>query len=662
MSLAEQIERVSSEFLREARQSPVLLADMAAMEKYLTESYDQRMMVELLQNADDCGSTRVAITQDGNDLYFANNGTPFDESDIRAICRSGSSGKERGKTIGYRGVGFKSTTSASDDILIYSNDTNFSFSKALCAKQLGVPKKNVPTVRIPFLLPALDDRVAINVDSLVQSGFTTVFVFRDAAKHSRVLSEIKKIDTDLFLFLRHVSECSIDLTGYQKSFQFTRTEMDYGYLFAPSANSNDKWRVVGDSATAIAFKERDGIVIQCDREEAVFHSCLPTLDRTPIRAKINGDFSTDPSRKHITEDSFTRRATEQAADIAAGIIKHVLTGEDATGVLEGGRNFLSVLNGSESLAPVSSAFSQAVQDRVKQIEFKDAGENTVTMSELRSAPQWLEPAEVAALKRSSDALSRGSLPNRISNNYSDAEAFVRRYSHTSYKTDEVAACLSDQNAAETVAPHTIAKIIAHGAQESRTREALRKEPLSIENATQWLTKTSGNKKTKLVEALRDECSDADLQYLEKKTGAKLIERQDDPKPQPKKQATRGVHVTRWRSAEQQAIEVEKYLGYNAVDVSKQNLGYDIESTAPKGDKRYVEVKSLQRDDASFTITNNEYTAAHTLGDDYFLCLMTPHKAIYIQNPLENLHFDRRVRQYEWVCDEYAGDEILLRED
>ena len=30
------------------------------------------------------------------------------------------------------------------------------------------------------------------------------------------------------------------------------------------------------------------------------------------------------------------------------------------------------------------------------------------------------------------------------------------------------------------------------------------------------------------------------------------------------------------------------------------------------------------------------------------------KAVYIQNPLKNLSFEKRIRQWEWVCDSYSG--------
>ena len=122
-------------------------------------------------------------------------------------------------------------------------------------------------------------------------------------------------------------------------------------------------------------------------------------------------------------------------------------------------------------------------------------------------------------------------------------------------------------------------------------------------------------------------------------------------------------IPRWRSAENACVEIEKFLGNEARDVSTQNLGYDVESTTPTGEKRYIEVKSVSKSDRSFSLTNNEYTAAHQYGDAYYICLLhhgdEKSKAIYIQNPLAKLHLEKRIRQWEWYCEEYQGEEIEI---
>ncbi|HZK62054.1 MAG TPA: hypothetical protein VFC41_08245 [Anaerovoracaceae bacterium] len=84
------IQEISQEFIREASNSPALLEDMASMEKYLAESYGERIFIELLQNADDAQSRHIHLVQQREHLFFANDGRPFNREDIIGISRSGA--------------------------------------------------------------------------------------------------------------------------------------------------------------------------------------------------------------------------------------------------------------------------------------------------------------------------------------------------------------------------------------------------------------------------------------------------------------------------------------------------------------------------------------------------------------------------------------------
>ena len=72
------IKQVSGSFLEEASASPRMLEDLAAMEKYMSESYDGRTFIELLQNADDAGAKRVCVSEIDNAVIVANDGRSFD--------------------------------------------------------------------------------------------------------------------------------------------------------------------------------------------------------------------------------------------------------------------------------------------------------------------------------------------------------------------------------------------------------------------------------------------------------------------------------------------------------------------------------------------------------------------------------------------------------
>ena len=62
---------------------------------------------------------------------------------------------------------------------------------------------------------------------------------------------------------------------------------------------------------------------------------------------------------------------------------------------------------------------------------------------------------------------------------------------------------------------------------------------------------------------------------------------------------------------------EEKKGCTVEDVSAENLGYDLRSTTPAGELRYIEVKA--RDGrGSVVLTSNEWSTAEQHNDDYFL--------------------------------------------
>ena len=275
------ISTISNTFIEEAKASPRMLEDLAAMEKYMSESYDGRTFVELIQNADDADSSRIRVECVGSTLIVANDGRSFDEDDIMAICRSGSSNKQRGKNIGYRGVGFKSATTISTEIIIYSAGVYFTFSKAQCAETLGMPESKVPTVRIPFLFDEgkLEHRVVLKIEELESEGFTTFFVFRNT-RIEKFKEELSGFNSGWLLFLRKISNAEINLPLKAFSCKVTRKRIGEDILIK-IVGSKEQWYITENEGVSLAFRYDDekGIVA-CNAEDAVFHCYLPTMDKT----------------------------------------------------------------------------------------------------------------------------------------------------------------------------------------------------------------------------------------------------------------------------------------------------------------------------------------------------------------------------------------------
>lgn len=119
-----------------------------------------------------------------------------------------------------------------------------------------------------------------------------------------------------------------------------------------------------------------------------------------------------------------------------------------------------------------------------------------------------------------------------------------------------------------------------------------------------------------------------------------------------------MSIKKWRSVEINLKEfLEKYTSVLKVtDVSKAHVGYDLKVQLKSGRTLHVEVKSIKGLNSDFEITNNELAVATELGEDYFVALVVDSEEIsnikMIQDPINALNFEKRVKAISWVCDNY----------
>jgi len=96
-------------------------------------SSKQRMIFELLQNADDTpAGDEVSFHIDAHEDYmlFMHNGIPFNRDDVEAITSAAESTKRHDrKKTGYKGIGFKSVFTDSEEVIIKSGGFLFAFKR-----------------------------------------------------------------------------------------------------------------------------------------------------------------------------------------------------------------------------------------------------------------------------------------------------------------------------------------------------------------------------------------------------------------------------------------------------------------------------------------------------------------------------------------------------
>jgi hypothetical protein len=112
-------------------------------EKAHAKDYHGREILELVQNADDSGikfprPNKVLVKLTEKALFVANTGTPFSPDGINSLMVSDNSPKQllKTKTIGYKGLGFRSILGWSSSIIISSGALTIGFDPDLAANWL----------------------------------------------------------------------------------------------------------------------------------------------------------------------------------------------------------------------------------------------------------------------------------------------------------------------------------------------------------------------------------------------------------------------------------------------------------------------------------------------------------------------------------------------
>jgi len=326
---------VRHKLLSEAISSPNLLSDLAGLENYIAESYNNRSFIELLQNADDAKASKFKILRKSDLLFVANNGRNFNQSDLESLCRSASSNKLRGETIGYRGIGFKSVVGFAKEIHLFSGGIEVTFSKELTKKEVCHADR-VPLIRIPHKISESERmRFSHVINELISEGHTTIFIFTGISV-DEIESEFKSFKYKSLLFLNNIVKTEITLNNTEIT-EVMKNQISDSQIKSTLKSNNEvtNWLISKENQAAIAFSIVNNKIVKIPKEESLVHAFLPTEDINGCGILINGNFSTDPSRRHLIFDSETKETIKQSSLQIVKLIKECVNHEgiDSTGIL-----------------------------------------------------------------------------------------------------------------------------------------------------------------------------------------------------------------------------------------------------------------------------------------------------------------------------------------
>lgn len=664
-------EEVRQKLLNEAKASPNLLSDLAGLENYIAESYNNRSFIELLQNADDANASKFKIIKKDNILFVANNGRIFSQRDLESLCRSASSTKLRGETIGYRGIGFKSVVGFAKEIHLFSGEMELTFSKELTKKEISLADR-VPLIRIPHNIYESEKNKFSQVRSeLIAEGYTTIFVFTGITA-TEIESEFESFKYNSLLFLRNIEKTEITLNSTIIT-EVLKTQINDSKvkLVLKTNNVVSNWLISSGNKTAIAFSLIANEVTKISKEESFVHAFLPTEDINGLGILINGDFSTDPSRRHLIFDAETKESIKQSSFQIVKLIKECINNEDENsyGII----NALVPYIDPRMLQFAKNSFTKLLLDEMKlaDIEF---------FRQIKLPPSWLNHNDYLKLITTTTNYLNNkhySIDGFISllkylganeNNFNEIIStinladisvlgcvqitqylFKSILTSTSIKESEIGnlkilfsggtrKSISDLNGESRFDDYFVSLLLENGLTEFDIRQVLKKFSLSIPLKSEQKT------------------NEPIISLIDKKENKFSVEDWFNNSIKQEKQNNSKPTLKKWRSAEERTLEILNINGFKLEDVSKQNIGFDLSGTDPNGNEIQIEVKSITFPGQKFKLTNNEIAVAQIKQKSFFVAIVRQtHEFLEIalvSDPVNNLTLNRQCVQWIWECETY----------
>lgn len=154
----------------------------------------RHVLSELLQNADDAGAKTATARIVGDLFIFTHDGEDFDREQFASLCRFGYSNKRKLHTIGFRGIGFKSTFSLGDFVEVWTPTLAVGFKKQRFTEPLWIdsaPIWPITWVRVKIRDDHRRQELEKNLSEWAQSAASLLF-FNSITKlviHGKVIEK-----------------------------------------------------------------------------------------------------------------------------------------------------------------------------------------------------------------------------------------------------------------------------------------------------------------------------------------------------------------------------------------------------------------------------------------------------------------------------------------
>lgn len=256
MSLKSEVENILDKRWKGLK-DPKELISLYNIEKQTNQGYNGRQLLELFQNCEDEGASKVKILLDTNNclLEVSNDGNkPFSKKGYESIFYPGLSSKVSSGYIGNKGLGFRSIINWADEISIISNDFeilfNSAFKQEVLIDKVGYTEQELIELRQErklkpdvYPIPLLNCCKVLDLKKEHQYTTTIGIKYKKEFEDS-IISQLNSISSKTLLFLQNICDIEIDGDVIKRSIAISRKAIsNYNYEIK---YNGDTYFVLGD--------------------------------------------------------------------------------------------------------------------------------------------------------------------------------------------------------------------------------------------------------------------------------------------------------------------------------------------------------------------------------------------------------------------------------
>ncbi|KQR10441.1 DEAD/DEAH box helicase [Cellulomonas sp. Leaf334] len=333
------------------RSNPVLVGEHGRQEdSFRTGGYANRQILELVQNAGDAlrrsgRRGRVELHLRGGALYCANEGAPFSEEGLTAVCHAYLSDK-RGDEMGRFGLGFKSVLGVTDTPMILSRSVSFGFDAVQSKRELSeiAPAAHMyPVLRLPTVVDAVAEVGKDPVLSELGQWAQTIVRLPLVGDAGRLVKDLEQFPREFLLFAPFVETLGIRLHDDDDILEFRCEDQgDHRYRLIDAADASSEWMVWQQShrPTAEALAEVGQAIgrpevtvtyaapLDTTRELGRFWAFFPLADSTSTRGIHNAPWHINDDRTNLQPGKFNDELLEVVTDLVVAALPHLSTPAD----------------------------------------------------------------------------------------------------------------------------------------------------------------------------------------------------------------------------------------------------------------------------------------------------------------------------------------------